>query len=291
MHTKLKTALTAGIALVGIAAFAPSAQAAGQNGRCEAGEFCLYFNSGQQGSMVDMAGNKRSYGTGANCVKFITAGAGRGRCVKNNAASGWNRENYAVTVFYKSNWAGAVDTFVSGARANLTKTKNDNAGHVVGQAGNSRMARSLYKAPAHISAYFDGYLNTSGRHEGTDIARGVGARIYALTSGTVTNVVPGARGGNGLSTIAVYNASLNKTVVYLHSDPRNTLNRGEHVARGEHIGFEDWRGISSSSAAHTHVEMRPGRQTLAARSVGDPVLSNPIPTTFWMNRGYNICCA
>ena len=88
----------------------PSAQAAAQDGRCEAGEFCLYFNSGQAGSMVDMTNGHKDYGTGGACIKFITAGAGRNQCVKNHAASAWNRESTAVTVFYKSNWAGARST-------------------------------------------------------------------------------------------------------------------------------------------------------------------------------------
>ena len=181
-----KTALMAvGAALLTTAAFAPSALAAGQDGRCEPGEFCLYFNSGQEGSMVDMSNGHKDYGAGANCIEFITAGAGRGRCVKNNAASGWNREDFAVTVFYKSGWSGAIDTFVSGERANLTKTKNENASHVVGEAGNERLANQLYQSGGgRITAYFDGYLNTSGRHEGIDIAKGVGEPVHALIGGT-----------------------------------------------------------------------------------------------------------
>ena len=292
MHFKTKTAMIAvGAALLSGAVLAPSALAAGQDGRCEAGEFCLYFNSGQAGSMVDMAGGKKDYGSGANCIQFVTAGAGRGQCVKNHAASGWNREDAAVAVFYKSDWAGAIDTFVSGEKANLTKTKNENASHVVGDPANERMTAQLYQAGGgRITAYFDGYLSTSGRHEGIDIAKGVGVAVHALTSGTVTNIDEGFNGGDGLSTVAIYNAELDKTVIYLHTDPRNPLNAGDHVNRGDVIAFEAWRGISSSSAAHTHVEMRPGRQTNAAKSVGDGNLTNPIPTEFWMNRGYNICC-
>ena len=62
------------------------------------------------------------------------------------------------------------------------------------------------------------------------------------------------------------------------------------VARGQAIATESWRGVSTSGAAHTHVEMRLGRQTHAADSTDDPNLTNPIPTEFWMGRGYNICC-
>ena len=270
----------------------PSAHAAARDGRCESGEFCLYFNSGQAGSMVDMTNGHKDYGSAtATCVKFITAGAGRNECVKNHAASAWNRESTAVTVFYKSNWAGAIDAVVAGARANLTLTKNQNAGHVVGAAANSRMVGALYDAlGGRITSYFDGYLNTNGRHEGIDIAKAIGSPVHALLGGHVTRVTEGATGRDGLSQIAVYNATLDRTIVYLHTNPRNALNAGDFVDRGAIIGAESWRGITLESSAHTHVEMRIGRREGAADSTDDPVLDNPIPTEFWMNHGYNICC-
>ncbi|WP_392543829.1 peptidase inhibitor family I36 protein [Oryzobacter telluris] len=284
----------AGFAMMGaIVATAPSAQAAtSKNGVCETGEFCLYFNSNHTGSMVDLGSGVKDYGSGSTCVKFITAGSGRGQCVKNHAASVWNREAAAVTVFYKSGWAGSIDAIGSGSKVNLKSTlKNENAGHVVGNAANSRMTTGLYKTSGgRITAYFDGYLNTSGRHEGTDMARGIGSPVYAMLGGTITRVTQGARGGSGLSQIAVYNAGQNKTLVYLHTDPLDGLRVGQSIAKGARIATEDWRGVSSSGAAHTHVEMRAGRQTSAAKSVGDPVLSNPNPTSFWMSNGFNVCC-
>ncbi len=239
--------------------------------------------------MVDMVHSRQDYGSGADCTKFITPGAGRGRCVKNNAASGWNREDFAVTVFYKSGWSGAIDTFVSGERANLTKTKNENASHVVGEAGNERLTNQLYQSGGgRITAYFDGYLNTNGRHEGIDIAKGVGEPVHALIGGRVINVLEGSEPGEGgLSQIAIYNADLDKTIVYLHTNPRSPL-EGENVSRGQVIGNESDRG--AGAAAHTHVEMRPGRKERAADSTDDPNLTNDVPTVFWMNRGYNICC-
>ena len=288
-----KAALAAvGAVVMGAAvAAAPSAQAAtSQNGVCETGEFCLYYNSNHAGSMVDLGGSVKDYGTGTGCVKFRTAGSGRGLCVKNNAASVWNREAAAVTVFYKSGWAGSIDAILSGSKVNLTSAiKNENAGHVVGSTANGRLTTGLYKASGRITAYYDGYLNTSGRHEGTDMARGIGAPVYAMAGGTVTRVTQGARGSGGLSQIAIYNASLDKTLVYLHTDPA-ALSVGQSISKGQRIGVEDWRGVSSSGAAHTHVEMRLGRQTSAATSVGDPTLTNPNPTSFWMSRGFNICC-
>ena len=294
MRTKKLALAAIGAVLMGTAlAASPSATAAtGGNGVCETGEFCLYYNSNQAGSMVDLGGGRKDYGTGAGCVKFVSAGSGRGLCAKNNAASAWNRESSVVTVFYKSNWAGSVDAIGSGSKADLNANlKNDNAGHVVGKVGNDTLGSGVYHAGgSRITAYFDGYRSTSGRHEGVDLAKGVGADVHALLGGTVTRVTEGAAGSGGLSQIAVYHSTLNRTVVYLHTNPLDSVDVGDSISKGQRIATESWRGISSSGAAHTHVEMRVGRQTSAATSVGDPTLTNPVPTQFWMDRGYNICC-
>ena len=291
MRKKIALAVFGATLLSTTVIMAPSAQAANRNGVCESGEFCLYYNSDQGGSMVDMSGSVTDYGSASStCVKFITAGAGQGLCVKNNAASYWNRESAVVTVFYKSDWAGAIDSIGSGAQANLNSTlKNENAGHVVGVSTNSTLEYGLYHSTGgRITAYFDGYLSTNGRHEGIDIANGIDAPVYALIGGRVTRVTEGAVGGSGLSTIAIYNAGLNRTIVYLHTNP--SVGAGATISAGQRIATESWRGVSYSSSAHTHVEMRVGEQTSAAVSVGDPNLTNPIPTQFWMDRGYNICC-
>ncbi|KNX38265.1 peptidase inhibitor family I36 protein [Luteipulveratus halotolerans] len=287
------TLAAAGVLAAGVTALAvPSAHAAARDGVCDTGEFCLYYNSDQAGSVSDFDGSVSDYGASQpGCYEFKSAGAGQGLCVKNNAASVWNRTGAVVTVFYKSGYAGAIDSISAGTKANLKSTlKNENAGHRFGSASRSSLSDGPYKATGTVSAYFDGYLSTSGRHEGVDMTRAIGAPVYAMVSGTVTRVTQGARGGDGLSTIAIYNATLDRTVVYLHSDPV-ALSVGQSIAKGQQIAVEDWRGISSSGAAHTHVEVRIGRQTAAAVSVGDPTLTNPNPTTFWEARGYNICCA
>ncbi|GAB1511413.1 peptidase inhibitor family I36 protein [Actinophytocola sp. KF-1] len=286
---KLKVALAGlGVALLGATVVGvPSAQAAtARNGVCESGEVCLYYNSDNQGSLVDFSGSVKDYGTGTDCVKFVGSGSGRGQCVKNNAASVWNRKSVPVTIFYKSGWSGAIDSFVAGGKGNLRpELKNENAGHVVGQGDNQRLEYGVYHSDAGaITAYFDGYLNTSGRHEGIDFARGSGAAVYALIAGTV---IYKNEGGGGLSTLSIYNASLDRTVIYLHTNPLDGLRVGQSVSKGQQVATEAARG---ASAVHTHVELRPGRRELAAPSVGDPTLSNPVPTSFWMDRGYNICC-
>ncbi|MFC7383980.1 peptidase inhibitor family I36 protein [Sphaerisporangium rhizosphaerae] len=275
-------------------ATASPASAATRNGVCESGEFCYYFNSGNQGSVSDFAGSVGDYGTKQpSCFDFKGPGAGKGKCVKNAAASVWNRSAKTVRVYFNSNYGGSVyQDFAPGAKGNLKAgLKNQNASHQFGPSSSARvnMSYALYKTGGGgISCGFDGYVHTSGRHEGIDIRRSVGSDVHALVAGQLIYLARGRNGGSGLSTIAVYNASLNKTIIYLHSAPLASLRVGQQIARGQVIADEAWHGVSSSGAAHTHVEMRPGRQKLAAKSVGDSTLSNPNPNSFWVSQGYNV---
>lgn len=114
---------------------ATSADAAtARNGKCETGEFCLYFNSNEAGSVSDFTTSISDYGAKQpSCYEFKGAGNGKGKCVKNNAASVWNRTSKPVTVYYNSGYAGAKQVIKAGAKANLTSTlKNENAAHHIG---------------------------------------------------------------------------------------------------------------------------------------------------------------
>ncbi|WP_067830396.1 peptidase inhibitor family I36 protein [Actinomadura kijaniata] len=289
---KVLTAAAAAVALGGTAlAMASPVSAAGRNGVCESGEFCYYFNSDNKGSVSDFTGSVADYGAKQpSCFDFKGAGAGKGNCVKNAAASVWNRSGKTVRVYFNSGYGGRYQDFKAGAKGNLNSgLKNQNASHQFSPSARTNMSRGLYTASGgRITCGFDGYTSTPGRHEGIDIARGVGSDVRALTSGKLVSVVRGHTGSSGLSTIAVYNASLNKTVIYLHAAPRSSLRVGQTISRGQVIADESWHGVSSSSSAHTHVEMRLGRQTRAAKSVGDPHLDNPNPTQFWISQGYNV---
>ncbi|HWC22226.1 MAG TPA: peptidase inhibitor family I36 protein [Flexivirga sp.] len=131
-------------ALVGVSAMVagatftmamPAAHAAtARNGVCESGEFCLYYNSYQGGSVSDFSTSVSNYGTDpATCYVFKGTGAGKGLCVKNNAASVWNRTSKTVYVYYNSGYAGSKQSFASGVKANLNSTlKNNNASHHIG---------------------------------------------------------------------------------------------------------------------------------------------------------------
>ncbi|MCP2341428.1 CHAP domain-containing protein [Actinomadura rupiterrae] len=107
------------------------ASAASRDGVCDSGEFCYYYNSNEAGSVSDFTGSVGDYGTvQPSCYDFKGPGAGQGLCVKNNAASVWNRTGYTVRVYYNSNYAGASQDFAPGASGNLNTTlKNNNASH------------------------------------------------------------------------------------------------------------------------------------------------------------------
>ncbi|WP_078661065.1 CHAP domain-containing protein [Streptomyces sp. NRRL B-24484] len=123
------TALAMAVPLIG-ATSAP-AFAASRDGSCDTGEFCLYYNSDQAGSVSDFTGSISDYGaTQPSCYEFKSAGNGQGVCVKNNAASVWNRSDKTVRVYFNSGYAGASQDFAPGAKGNLNSTlKNNEASH------------------------------------------------------------------------------------------------------------------------------------------------------------------
>lgn len=110
-----------------------TASAAERDGVCDSGEVCLYYNSNGQGSVSDFSGSIPNYGSSQpNCYEFKGSGNGRGKCVKNNAASVWNRTGRSVTVYYNSNYSGSSQTISNGELVNLKPgLKNENASHSI----------------------------------------------------------------------------------------------------------------------------------------------------------------
>ncbi|MEV0616664.1 peptidase inhibitor family I36 protein [Nonomuraea sp. NPDC050404] len=291
--TRILAAATTTMALGGtVVATASPASAAERDGICQTGEFCYYFNSNNQGSVSDFAGSVADYATTQpTCYDFKGPGAGKGECIKNAAASIWNRSTKTVRVYYNTGHTGTYQDFAAGAKANLSATlKNQNASHEFGPSSSPRtdLSYALYKAGGRVTCKFDGYTSTSGRHEGIDFARSVGSKVHSLVAGQVVNVVRGSTGRANLSTIAIYHAASNKTVIYLHTAPLSSLRSGQQVSRGQAIATESWHGVSTRASAHTHVEVRSGRVTRASKSVGDPHLDNQNPASFWTSQGYNL---
>lgn len=161
-----------------------------------------------------------------------------------------------------------------------------------GSAGNvssgTTLTNALYginTSGSKITCGFDGYVTLRQkygyRHEGIDFGYGSGKPVYSLTDGVVTNVVYGSSGS--LSTVAIYYAAADKTIVYLHMAP--TVAAGATVERGSQIGTESSRG--ANGVVHTHVEVRSGYRTNAAVSK-DATLVNSNPTAFWNSLGYTV---
>lgn len=165
---------------------------------------------------------------------------------------------------------------------------NMNPANTNTNTGNTALSYGLYKSSsAYISCGFDGYRTTSGRHEGIDMVYYDGAPVYSLTDGVVIRVTYGQNGRSGLSTISIYDEAADKSVIYLHSNPV-TLSVGQRISKGQKIATQGWRGVSSLSGSHTHVEVRDGRQSSAAYSVDDPRLDNTDPSPYWASKGYTI---
>lgn len=131
-----KTGVTIAAAAIATLAVGTPASAAARDGTCDPGEFCYYYNSGHQGSVSDFAESIGNYGTTQpSCYDFKGAGNGQGLCIKNNAASVWNRTSNPVTVYLNSGYAGPSQPIPAGAKINLNATlKNENASHQIGAA-------------------------------------------------------------------------------------------------------------------------------------------------------------
>ncbi|QKG24501.1 peptidase inhibitor family I36 protein [Actinomadura verrucosospora] len=143
--------------LAGVVAVAGPASAASRDGSCDSGEFCYYFNSNEAGSISDFTSSLDDYGTTQpTCYEFKGAGNGKGVCVKNNAASVWNRTSHTVRVYYNSNYAGSYQDFAAGAKGNLNATlKNNNASHqiLVSQPSGCKTDGSNTTLPSSILVY------------------------------------------------------------------------------------------------------------------------------------------
>jgi surface antigen len=130
---------------------ASPASAASRDGVCDSGEFCYYYNSDEAGSVSDFTASVQDYGaTQPSCYDFKGAGNGKGECVKNDAASVWNRTGKTVRVYFNSDFAGASQDFAAGAKGNLdAKLKNNNASHEIGPAsGGAQTPRDDYDGNA-----------------------------------------------------------------------------------------------------------------------------------------------
>jgi len=262
MFRRFATALVAVASLLGTSwVLAPSAQAAARNGLCESGEFCLYYGSGRTGSMVDTVNTIRDYGTSSSCVKFVRAGTGRGLCVKNRAASAWNRTGGPVYVYYNSDFGGVYDVIPNGAGPNLNANVNkDNASQIVGEASlRFPLAVSQATIKNHNPAWcWNSKANCHHDYNAADIFANTGTRIVSPVAGKVMTV---HRGDVDTSSTATVKDRFGRLWFFQHMWHGNggvQVRVGQTVAKGTTIGYVGNRAQAFGTDPHLHIDMRVG---------------------------------
>lgn len=196
------TALTAVLALVAgllttLVTASPAQAATARNGICESGEFCYYYNSDNLGSISDhSATDLGDYGTDpATCYVFRTSGKnGYNQCIKNNAASVWNRTGKQVRVHYNSDYQGTYQLFDAGDKKNLNATlKNNNASHDVAAFRSTESCKNIFGNPRTCSAAVTWAVNMDGKY---DSALNDASNYYRLCDRFVANAYGWAHSGS-----------------------------------------------------------------------------------------------
>ncbi|MGG5260735.1 peptidoglycan DD-metalloendopeptidase family protein [Phycicoccus avicenniae] len=253
----LATVLALGATLV---TTAPGAAAAARNGTCESGEFCLYYNSGRAGSLVDLTTSQRDYGTGAGCVAFLGAGNGKGQCVKNNTASVWNRTSGPVSVFYNSDFGGVYQVVASGASVDLSAAlKNENASQIVGDAS---LRFPLAVTRAQITSRSPHWCSTNNAnchhdYNAADIFAATGTAVVSPVAGTVKTVNVRSTGVGSTVTVKDRFGRL-WYFAHMHHRPAPVVTPGQQVVKGQRIGTVGTSAHALGTDPHLHIDMRVG---------------------------------
>ena len=125
----------------------------------------------------------------------------------------------------------------------------------------AELTRLLYDSgEGVVTCDFDGYTEITGRHEGIDFCLEEGAPVYSLIDGVILRVSRSSE----LSTLAIYDETRDKTVVYLHCALSAGLREGDPIHRGDFVGTESACGANEP---HTHVEVVEGESGWANISV------------------------
>lgn len=184
-----------------VATVTPAEAATARNGVCQSGEFCYYFNSNEAGSVSDFKTSISNLGDRQpSCYEFRSKAKGKGVCVKNNAASVWNRTSKTVTVYYNSGYGGKSQSIAAGHKANLKAgLKDQNASHRIGGSGSTTPPSHGGKvsgatAVARAKVWTDKHLSYSMTHTyngyRTDCSGLVSMAWGLAKPGATTNTMP-----------------------------------------------------------------------------------------------------
>ena len=132
------------------------------------------------------------------------------------------------------------------------------AGATAGQTGAASLAASedlswsLYNLDGgRITAGFDGYSSTSGRHEGIDIGMLRTLHLRAVTAGVVKSVGY-VNGYAGYGNVVLLDLPGPYTALYAHLS-RVDVKPGQRVGEGDLLGLAGCTG--SCSGTHLHFEV------------------------------------
>ncbi len=100
--------------------------------------------------------------------------------------------------------------------------------------------------------------NNQGRefHQGIDFNKSSSAPVYAITDGVITCIEYGVSSSalpKDASSLMVYNAKYDVTVIYSHLNIDKSLKVGNTISQGKKIGTQ---GKNGTSAQHTHVQLQ-----------------------------------
>jgi len=239
--------VTAGVTLV-----STPAAAAARDGVCDSGEFCYYYNSDNAGSISDHTGSLADYGsTQPDCYEFKGAGNGQGQCIKNNAASVWNRSGGTVRVYFNTGYGGASQDFGAGAKGNLNATlKNNNASHQFNPGSTGQ-----FWLPFPCGETWEAGTRTNHsppnavdfNHYPDDL----NWMVYSSAPGTVS--VVGNTGSSSYGRYIVINHAGGYQTLYAHLNSQN-VSVGQAVSEKTMIGRVGSTG--GSTGPHLHYEQK-----------------------------------
>ena len=99
-----------------------TASPSSEDGDCDYGDFCLYYNSNRHGSLWDTD----SYDRNLRNNYFVSDGAGQDRKVTNDSASYWNRSDYDVYVCKSTSFNGGCTWLGAGSHGNFPGSWKNN---------------------------------------------------------------------------------------------------------------------------------------------------------------------
>ncbi|MEY7973594.1 peptidoglycan DD-metalloendopeptidase family protein [Saccharomonospora xinjiangensis] len=247
-------AATVALAAAGLTmASAAPAGAAARDGVCEGGEFCYYYNSDNAGSVSDFTSSVADYGTTQpSCYDFKGPGNGQGQCIKNNAASVWNRSSVKVRVYYNSNYGGAYQDFAPGAKGNLNTTlKNNNASHQFNPGASSGQFWLPFPCGETWEASTRTNHNPQNSVDFNHYPDDLGWKVYASAPGTVSRVAN--LGDTSYGRYIVIDHGSGWQTLYAHLSSQD-VSVGQRVSEKTMIGRVGNTG--GSTGPHLHFEQK-----------------------------------